>query len=59
MTDEQATDEKAENDIELWGLIRNNGTAKPGYVAFQVGARYFSEAVPPALANGQPASLTL
>jgi len=39
----KATDEKAENDIELWGLIRNNGTAKPGYVAFQVGARYFSD----------------
>ena len=25
----KATDEKAENDTELWGLIRNNGTTKP------------------------------
>jgi hypothetical protein len=40
----KATDEKAENDVELWGLIRNNGTAKPSYVAFQVGARYFANA---------------
>lgn len=40
----KATDEKAENDTELWGLIRNNGTTKPGYVAFQVGARYFANA---------------
>lgn len=39
----KATDEKAENDIELWGLIRNNGTAKPAFVAFQVGAQYFSD----------------
>ena len=39
----KATDEKAENDIELWGLIRNNGTAKPSFVAFQVGAQYFSD----------------
>ncbi len=38
----KATDEKAENDIELWGLIRNNGTTKPGFVAFQVGAKYFA-----------------
>ena len=37
----KATDEKAENDTELWGLIRNNGTTKPGFVAFQVGTRYF------------------
>lgn len=39
----KATDEKAENDTELWGLIRNNGTTKPGYVAFQVGAKYFAD----------------
>jgi hypothetical protein len=39
----KATDEKAENDTELWGLIRNNGSTKPGYVAFQVGARYFAD----------------
>ncbi|MCC7372669.1 MAG: hypothetical protein IT306_29925 [Chloroflexi bacterium] len=39
----KATDEKAENDVELWGLIRNNGTAKPAYVAFQIGAQYFSD----------------
>ena len=38
----KATDEKAENDTELWGLIRNNGTTKPGYVAFQVAARHFA-----------------
>ena len=38
----KATDEKAENDIELWGLLRNNLTAKPGFVAYQVGATYFS-----------------
>jgi hypothetical protein len=40
----KATDEKAENDVELWGLIRNNGTTKPSYVAFQVGAKYFADA---------------
>jgi hypothetical protein len=40
----KATDEKAENDTELWGLIRNNGTTKPAYVAFQVGATYFAGA---------------
>ncbi|MGE3270888.1 MAG: glycosyl hydrolase, partial [Chloroflexota bacterium] len=39
----KATDEKAENDTELWGLIRNNGTAKPAYVAYQVGAKYFAD----------------
>ena len=38
----KATDEKAENDTELWGLIRNDGSTKPSYVAFQVGARYFA-----------------
>lgn len=38
----KATDEKAENDVELWGLLRNDGTAKPGFVAFQVGAKYFA-----------------
>ena len=38
----KATDEKAENDTELWGMIRNNGTTKPSYVAFQVGAKYFA-----------------
>src|SRR4051794_10054539 len=38
----KAADEKAENDIELWGLIRNDRTTKPGYVAFQVGVNYFS-----------------
>lgn len=40
----KATDEKAENDVELWGLLRNNGSAKPGFVAFQVGTRYFANA---------------
>lgn len=39
----KATDEKAENDTELWGLIRNNGTTKPSYVSFQVGAKYFQD----------------
>jgi hypothetical protein len=39
----KATDEKAENDTELWGMIRNNGTTKPSYVAFQVGVKYFSD----------------
>src|SRR5215213_1953899 len=38
----KAADEKAENDTELWGLIRNDRTTKPGYVAFQVGVTYFS-----------------
>jgi hypothetical protein len=38
----KAADEKAENDVELWGLIRNDRTTKPGYVAFQVGATYFA-----------------
>jgi hypothetical protein len=38
----KATDEKAENQVELWGLIRNDGSAKPAYVAYQVGARYFA-----------------
>ena len=38
----KATDERAENDIELWGLLRNNLTAKPGFVAYQVAATYFS-----------------
>ena len=40
----KATDEKAENDVELWGLMRNDGSTKPSYVAFQVGARYFANA---------------
>jgi hypothetical protein len=38
----KAVDEKPENDIELWGLIRNDHTVKPSYVAFQVGATYFT-----------------
>jgi len=38
----KATDEKAENDVELWGLVRNDGTIKPSFVAFQVGAQYFA-----------------
>jgi hypothetical protein len=38
----KAADEKAENDVELWGLIRNDRTTKPSYVAFQVGATYFA-----------------
>jgi hypothetical protein len=38
----KATDEKVENDTELWGLLRNDGSAKPGFVAFQVGAKYFA-----------------
>jgi hypothetical protein len=40
----KATDEKAENDIELWGLLRNDGSAKPAFAAFQVGAKYFANA---------------
>jgi hypothetical protein len=39
----KATDEKAENDTELWGLIRNDGSIKPGYVAYQTGATYFAD----------------
>ncbi|MCC6176710.1 MAG: hypothetical protein IT305_15485 [Chloroflexi bacterium] len=38
----KATDETPENGIELWGLIRNNGTPKPAYVAYQVATTYFS-----------------
>jgi hypothetical protein len=38
----KAVDEKPENDVELWGLIRNDHTTKPAYVAFQVGATYFA-----------------
>jgi hypothetical protein len=38
----KATDEVAENDVELWGLLRNNLTAKPAFVAYQVGAQYFA-----------------
>jgi len=38
----KAADEKAENDTELWGLIRNDRSTKPSYVAFQVGATWFS-----------------
>jgi hypothetical protein len=39
----KATDEKAENDTELWGLVRNDGSTKPAYVAYQTGARYFAD----------------
>jgi hypothetical protein len=38
----KATDEKAENATELWGLIRNDGSTKPAYVAYQVGTTYFA-----------------
>src|SRR6185295_17629136 len=35
-------DENPENGDEYWGLTRNDGTVRPGYVAYQVGARYLS-----------------
>ena len=35
-------DEEPENQTDLWGLVRNNRSLKPAYVAYQVGATYFS-----------------
>lgn len=37
-------DEVAENARELYGLVRNDRSLKPAYVAYQVGATYFSNA---------------
>jgi hypothetical protein len=34
-------DEHAENEDEFWGLTRNDGTLRPSYIAYQVGARFF------------------
>ncbi len=36
-------DEEPENNTDLWGLVRNNGSLKPAYVGYQVGATYFSK----------------
>jgi len=33
-------DEHPENGDEYWGLTRNDGTVRPSYLAYQVGARY-------------------
>lgn len=33
-------DESPENGDEYWGLMRNDGTVRPEYVAYQVAARY-------------------
>ncbi|HYU18348.1 MAG TPA: hypothetical protein VEQ11_06590 [Chloroflexota bacterium] len=35
-------DEAPENNTEMWGLARNDLSLKPAYVAYQVGATYFS-----------------
>ena len=37
-------DETPENNTELWGLIRNDRSLRPAYVAYQVGATYFANA---------------
>jgi len=36
-------DEAPENGDEYWGLTRNDGTARPSYVAYQVAARYLAD----------------
>ena len=38
------TDEAPENGTEMWGLQRNDGSIKPAFLAYQVGANYFSNA---------------
>ncbi len=35
-------DEHPENGTEMWGLVRNDLSLKPAYVAYQVGSSYFS-----------------
>jgi hypothetical protein len=35
-------DEAPENNTEVWGLARNDLSIKPAYLAYQVGAKYFS-----------------
>jgi hypothetical protein len=35
-------DEAPENGTELWGLIRNDRSTRPAYVAYQVAATYFT-----------------
>src|SRR5205807_1291423 len=37
-------DEFAENGDEYWGLTRNDGTVRPGYLAYQVAVRYLQDA---------------
>lgn len=37
-------DEFPENEDEYWGLIRNDGTVRPAYLAYQVAVRYFQHA---------------
>jgi hypothetical protein len=37
-------DENPENGSDLYGLVRNDRSLKPAYVAYQVGATYFSNA---------------
>ena len=34
-------DEQPENGSDLYGLVRNDKSLKPAYVAYQVGATYF------------------
>src|SRR5437868_2781684 len=36
-------DESPENGDEYWGLMRNDGTVRPAYLAYQVAARYFQQ----------------
>jgi hypothetical protein len=40
----KAIDEKPENGSDLYGLVRNDNSLKPGYLAYQVGATYFANA---------------
>src|SRR5919202_2447932 len=40
----KTVDEKPENGSDLYGLVRNDRSLKPGYVAYQVAARYFQGA---------------
>src|SRR5581483_8915296 len=35
------TDEAAEVGDQYWGLVRDDGTPRPSYVAYQTGVKYF------------------
>ena len=37
----KAVDEKPENESDLYGLVRNDRSLKPAYLAYQVASRYF------------------
>lgn len=39
----KAVDEKPENDSDLYGLVRNDRSLKPAYLAYQVAASYFQD----------------